>query len=188
MKVIKILNKTGSMSQASLNVNINLDKLENLEKELGKKFSTRVGILGDSNSRATISRSASGKAKITKDESLSSMTNAEIGFIHEFGRFGSTPRIPQRSFLRMPLMLFLNDAVRELAPKIKVAIDNGNIKSAYALLGIGAEKVIQDGFATGGYGTWEKLSPITIKKKGSSAILIDSAQLRKSIHSTVIIE
>lgn len=183
-KTIKILNKQGSMSQASLNVNINTDRLDKIQSELYKRIVTHVGILGDRNERATISRTSSGKAKITENETLATMTNATIGFIHEFGSYKD--HIPARSFLRVPLMLFLHDAVREAQGKIREAFATGDVRKAYALLGIAAEKVIQEGFATGGYGAWEKLKQSTIDRKGSSAILIDSAQLRKSIHSKVV--
>jgi hypothetical protein len=45
-------------------------------------------------------------------------------------------------------------------------------------LGVG---LVQQAFATGGFGKWAPLKAATIKRKGGAAILIDSAQLRKSI-------
>ena len=48
--------------------------------------SVKVGILGNTNQR-------------TKD----TQTNAEIGFTNEFGKMDGYPRIPERSFIRMPL-------------------------------------------------------------------------------------
>ena len=184
MKVVKIINKSSSKQNLSMTVNINTTKLELLESALGRHFKTQVGILGNRNARATISRASTGKAKVTDNETLSTATNAYIGFVHEFGSY--TAKIPERSFLRVPLMLFLGTAINEASGKINKAIEMADVARAYAILGIAAEKVIQEGFASGGYGAWPKLKPMTIARKGSSAILIDSGQLRKAITSKVV--
>jgi hypothetical protein len=52
------------------------------------------------------------------------------------------------------------------------------VKSAVKLLGVMGEETVQEAFATGGFGQWPALRPRTIQRKGSSRILIDSAQLR----------
>ena len=184
MKVLKILNKSSSQQSLNLNVNINITQLEAIEEALNKNFKTQVGILGDRNNRATVSRGTSGKAKVTANETLDTKTNASVGVVHEFGSYAQ--HIPERSFLRVPLMLFLGGAVNEAAAKINTAIQTADIQRAYALLGLAGEKVVQEAFATGGNGAWPKLKPMTIARKGSSSILIDSAQLRKSIHSRVV--
>ena len=179
-KEIKIFKK----GESSLTASIDIKSLERLEETLNKRFITKVGILGNSSSRATITRASSGKAKITKDETLAEASNADIGLLHEFGSY--TRHVPERSFLRSPLMLYLKDAVSEASSKINKAIMDSDIVKAYSLLGIAAEKVIQEAFKTGGFGQWQKLSSRTIAGKGSSAILIDSGQLRKSITSKVV--
>lgn len=183
MKVLKILNKSSSQQNMSLTVNIDTVRLSILEEALNRHLKTQVGIMGDKNARKDIDRASSGKAKTVKG-STATLTNAQIGFLHEFGSYAL--KIPERSFLRMPLMLFLKDAVNEGGAKINQAIEMADVHKAYAILGIAAEKVIQEGFASGGYGNWPKLRPITIALKGSSAILIDSGQLRKSITSKVV--
>jgi len=183
MKVLKILNKSSSNQSMSMTVNIDTTKLEVLEAALGRHFKTQVGILGDRNSRATISRASSGKSKVTAHETLANLTNAQIGYINEFGSYAL--HIPPRSFLRVPLMLYLKDKLNEAASKINKAIEQADVHRAYAVLGIAAEAVVQDAFKDSGPG-WDKLSPKTIALKGSSAILIDSGQLRKSITSKVV--
>ena len=63
-----------------------------------------------------------------KSKTASEMTNAEIGAIHEFGIKNEKARMPQRSFLKMPL----TKAAKELFEKrqtitkyVNAAIDNG---------------------------------------------------------------
>ena len=53
------------------------------------------------------------------------------------------------------------------------------------LLGVYGESIVQEAFETGGFGTWEPLSQETVEAKGSNSILIDTAQLRRSITSKV---
>jgi phage gpG-like protein len=183
MKEIKILNKPGTQSNISLTVNVDTKKLEAIEKALKQNIKAQVGILGDKNLRSDIQRNEDGTAKIVK-KSIAPQTNAQIGFIHEFGSYKD--KIPERSFLRVPLMLFLNEALKEASPKIRRAFQACNIIEAYGILGLSAEKVVQEAFDTSGHGSWPKLSPITIARKGSDAILIDSGQLRKSITSKVV--
>ena len=62
----------------------------------------------------------------------------------------------------------------------------GGMRGALKTLGVVAEGTIQKAFATGGWGEWPKLSPVTIRRKKSSKILIDTSQLRRSISSRVV--
>ena len=107
----------------------------------------------------------------------------EVGKAHEYG-LGNNPR---RSILREPMI-------------IKQALINAHIKKGWNLIlngqsdaitelnkvGMVGQEISKGAFATGGYGTWEKLNPQTIKRKGSSEILIDTGKLVNSIHSWVV--
>ena len=53
-------------------------------------------------------------------------------------------------------------------------------------LGIVGQEISKGAFATGGYGKWEKLKPQTVKRKGSSEILIDKSKLVNSIHNWIV--
>ncbi|MGH9678182.1 MAG: hypothetical protein ACRD36_13845, partial [Candidatus Acidiferrum sp.] len=113
------------------------------------------------------------------------MNNAEIGVIHEFGSEGA--HIPPRSFLRMPM----EEKRRELMKSFqtatsKAAMDSGRYREVFRILGVHAEAIVQEAFATGGFGHWPALQPSTIAAKGSSAILIDTKKLRQSITSDVV--
>jgi hypothetical protein len=111
----------------------------------------------------------------------SSMTNAEIGYEHEFGN--PSNNLPERSFLRMPLIFNLRGNLNKDWSK---TIQSYGFTTALKQLGVIAEGTIQKAFATGGFGFWEPLRPATIARKGSSAILIDTSQLRRSISSRVV--
>ena len=107
----------------------------------------------------------------------------EVGKAHEYG-LGNNPR---RSILREPMI-------------IKQALINAHIKKGWNLIlngqspaitelnkvGIVGQEVSKGAFATGGYGTWDKLKPSTEKLKGSTEILIDTGKLVNSIHSWVV--
>lgn len=127
----------------------------------------RVGILGDKNSRTGKSNS-----------------NATVGAAHEFG----TSKMPRRSFLREPLTDHLNSEIESsgaldkdvLAQVIKEGTTLPWIKKI-ALL---AEKVVLEGFSTGGYGKWAPWkTPGYVSNTGQ--ILVDTQQLRNSITSEV---
>lgn len=152
-------------------VKINLTGLRTLQHQLGELESMRVevGLLED-----TAGRSASSNRL---------QDNPSIGFEHEFGSV--LRNIPERSFIRMPLMLHLGNAVSAGVDWVQLLKHKGS-KFVLARLGVVAEEVIQEGFATGGYGTWPQLQPDTIRRKGSSAILIESAQMRKAVTSRVV--
>lgn len=118
--------------------------------------------------------------------------NPSLGAVHEFGASfsrkgtGSTTTIPRRSFLEMPLSLYLgSELLRSGANWIELIATRG-LPYALARLGLVGEDVVQEAFATGGFGNWPALAPETIRRKGSSAILIESAQMRKAISSRVV--
>ncbi len=116
--------------------------------------------------------------------------NPSLGYVHEFGmmifhpKLNKTTIIPERSFIRMPLMTKLGTLVQS-TNWLAIMAKQG-VKRVLAHLGTLGEDVIQEAFATRGYGLWPNLSQTTINRKGSSAILIESAQMRKAVASRVV--
>jgi hypothetical protein len=159
--------KTGDNS-----VTGDFSKLENLVKNLGKKFYTDIGILG-----------AGGKT------AKGGITLAGMGAVHEFGTDkagrGNKTKIPERSFIRDPLETGQGDIEKQIEPRIQELLENGDIKRIFELIGIAGEARIQEAFETGGFGTWEDITEATKKAKGSDAILIDIGALRQAITSRV---
>ena len=81
-----------------------------------------------------------------------------------------------------------SDIVRlvERFEKMSQAFDRGPGIPVMADVGLAAMEDVEDRFNTKGYGTWVPLSPITIARKGSSEILIDTGNMRKSVGIGVI--
>lgn len=136
----------------------------------------RLGILGD---------------KATNMHGSSGYTNAQIGYIHEFGH----APIPKRSFLHKPILykkqeiltwLYLNKA------KITDLIAKGDMYRIYEILGVKCEQIVQTAFVTSCWNQWASLSKYTViarklkNKNDKLRPLIDTGQLRKSITSKVV--
>lgn len=115
--------------------------------------------------------------------------NPSLALVHEAakGEFGVSDRkFPQRSILRMPLMDHLGPALKAGAFDWIRSLRKLGAKRTLAFLGAVAEDVVQEAFATRGFGRWAPLSPKTIARKKSSAILIESAQMRKAVSSRIV--
>ena len=151
------------------NVRFNMDGWnDHVKKALQGNYVTRVGILGE---------------KASEVHNETDKTNAEIGAIHELGLLA---HVPERSFLRMPLETKLAGWIEDNLEIYENCMKKGNMKDWFEAVGFAAEKIINDAFATGGFGSWPALSPVTIAMKGGRTMpLIDTGQLRRSITSAV---
>lgn len=110
--------------------------------------------------------------------------NPSLGYAHEFGSVGGG--YPERSWLRMPLMTRLGPAMQAMGTSWLYIMRTRGVRRMLGVLGALAEDTIQEAFATGGFGLWKPLARSTIQRKGSSAILIESAQMRKAVGSRVV--
>lgn len=172
-----------SVGTNGLKVMLDISKLEALQKKLNIRYAARVGVLGaKAEGRKETIKSKSGKH--IKGSKSSSMTNAEIGLIHEKGSLSK--HIPRRSFLEMPLTTQLPKFMSKLGKKLMATISEENLKSSYKELAIIGEGIVLRAFGSSGFGSWAPNAPSTIASKGSSRPLIDTAQLRQSISSKVV--
>lgn len=138
-------------------------------KNLSQPYYAKIGVL------------ASGKANEVHNGTTA--TNAEIGVWNEFG----TDKIPPRSWLRMPIEFKMPEIKKFIASKpMQKLILAGRIQDALALLAVKGEQIIQDAFASAGFGKWTPNAPSTIAKKGSSSPLIDKGQFRAAVTSEVV--
>ncbi len=135
------------------------------------KLKARVGVLGSHAAR----------------RGDSDMNNAEIGLVHEFG--SPSQRIPQRSFLRMPVTNNLKkklDASTILSKRLEEkCIAENSLRPYLELLGIVGVECVLEAFKTGGDGKWPPLSEKTLKYKMENGLVLDiliaTQQLRNSI-------
>ena len=170
-------------------ISLNLTKLNDIRKKLGEDYYARVGILGSDAMKnhkkgGTKYDTKTGKASRSASKEDSGMTNSEIGVIHEFG--SDTAGIPPRSFLRMPIETHSANIIKAMKTEgVKAAVESLDAVKVFKILGVIAEGWVKTAFETGGFGKWAPLKEETKKAKGSSAPLIDTGQLRRSITSDV---
>jgi phage gpG-like protein len=153
--------------KANIKIKYDIKELNELNKTFNDRKIVKIGILGNKNNR--------------KDKGL---TNSMIGSIHEFGSFEKN--IPRRSFLKDTFDIKINEFISKTKDIISKNIKKKNaMKIIFSQVGIFGEILIQNAFETDGFGKWKPLSKKTIERKKSEKILVDTAQLRKSITSKV---
>ena len=139
-----------------------LDEL--LKAMKSKSVTAKIGILGQKDSRTTTEKNGT-------------TSNATVGAAHEFG----TSKLPQRSFLRMPIAEMLPKKLEEAGAldenALKQVMKNGfgNYVEKIAILGVAT---VLEAFDTGGYGTWK---PSDMERKKVKQTLVETQQLRDSI-------
>lgn len=134
---------------------IKKDKLTKLVKALKKKIPVaQVGIFGDPR-------------------------NATIGAFHEFG----TSKIPERSFLREPL---IEDLPREVgkegsftAPLLSKVMSEGTLGPWVDQLGQLGLKAVKNNFAMAGQGNWAP-------KQDGGKLLYETGQLQNAVTYRVV--
>lgn len=113
--------------------------------------------------------------------------NAIVGAVHEFG--APARNIPQRSFLRVPIMDNLNKELQKsgLVEKEALAevIKTGSMVPWMKQVAVTAEGVIDDAFETSGGGQWPPWKNPDYHN-GGGTLLVDTGSLRDSITSEVI--
>lgn len=145
------------MKITTTQIHVDISKLKDLAAKAKSSYA-RVGVLG-------------GKAKRSDD-----INNYELAIVHEFG----TDTIPPRSWGRMPIESKKKDITSFVNKNLDILIA-GNISKFFNNLGAYGLSIIQDAFATRGFGKWAKNAPATIQAKGSDSPLIDTGAFRKSM-------
>lgn len=143
-------------------ININLGALKKLTKACKDTYA-RVGVLGGGNLR----------------KGDTGVSNYDLAIIHEFG--SPKNNIPVRSFLKMPIETKKNDVLKLAEKNADLLLQTQDVIGFFKKLGVEGQRIVQEAFATGGFGKWAKNKPSTIAAKGSDSPLIDTSQLRRSI-------
>lgn len=152
--------------------------LKKLGKTLNGPYVTNVGVLGS-------------KANRPNDNAID---NAGLGLVHEFGSMKKN--IPQRSWLRMPIMHKSKDILKAVAGKQRTlaeALTREDGKIIFQILGLACESAIQEAFDSSGFGTWpQKKSAIdeqghllSKSDQNNPSPLIDTGEFRQSVTSNV---
>ena len=164
----------------------------NAALEQGKGMYLKVGVLGDYAGRTP---DESGTKR--KD---SKMTNPLLGLIHEFGSIKRN--IPERSFLRMPILLKLPDALKDV-DWVPALLTDG-VFGVLDMIGNKCVEIISGAFATDGFGQWqawsyryaklrERMQRAVLRGKNKfigpvkpGHILVLSGQLQRSVTYAVV--
>jgi phage gpG-like protein len=123
------------------------------------------------------------QGKGAEEERAPGLTMAQLGAIHEFG--APEENIPERSFLRHTADA-RKDNLSEVVTAAVGTMFDGKLSGAQVLAAAGVflATATQE-YIREGEGPPPPLSPITIKRKGSSHRLIDTGRLVNSITSEV---
>lgn len=152
---------------AKKEIEYDIKNLDEIIKALKNDYTLRVGIIGS-------------KAKNVSHKG-STKTNAEIGTFHEFG----TSKMPRRSFLEDSLKLKLKFNSEKLRDLKKVLFTQFFIKKAPQkfLQDLGAKclMIIEEGFATNGFGRWKPYAASSEKAiaKKNKVLTMDKAKNAK---------
>lgn len=152
---------------ANKEIQYDISKLDDLIKSLKEDYTLRIGIIGSKATNAT--------------HKNSSKTNAEIGTFHEFG----TKNMPRRSFLEDSLKLKLKFNTEQMRGIRKALFGDFFVKNdpKKFLQDLGAKclLIIEDAFATNGFGRWAPLAKSTEKiiAKKNKVLTMDKAKNAK---------
>lgn len=125
---------------------------EELEKQLKKDYTVRVGIMG-----------SKGNALHRTQGSKQSLTNAQIGTFHEQPN-NDGKKLPKRSFLEEPLKKNLYKWISDNTPEFSKMFSDFKIREVFTAIGIEATNIVDDAFATNGYSSghgWKPLAEST---------------------------
>lgn len=177
-----------------IDAKVDYKDLKQIINAFSDEYSVKVGLLAN---------------KGGNEEVSNNIDMAGLGAVHEFGakipvtdkmraffryKFGINLKkttthivIPSRSFLQMPL-----EKKNKLLTRVKEQIGDaedvlyyiqktGDIESIALIVGASAVDVINEAFATSGWGEWEPDKELTINNKGSALPLVDKGYLRSKI-------
>lgn len=180
--------KGGQLLASQASVKFDMTNLNELIRSLKQNYFLRVGIIG-SNAKA--------------EHPNSGLTNAELGTIHEQPDNDGS-KMPKRSFLEMPLKEKLKYDDKGWRQVKKSAFKNIFIKKKpiqfYNDLGQECLQIIEDAFATNGFGSWQAWSEPYLKKRmgeikskkkreafeSEHNILVATGKMRRSISFKVM--
>ena len=179
-----------------MDIKYNTDGLEKLKKAFAGRSYVKVGVLSEGATRNNDYLLARYN-KFKNDESIpesiregllrtyqENPSNADVGAALEFGVVSK--KVPARPWLMTSVTSSITNIIKQDKKIIELMAKRGKKDDSLQIIGAIVEDKIQEAFETEGDGKWPGLSPITIKLKGSSAIGIDTAQLRKSVSSQVV--
>jgi hypothetical protein len=109
-------------------------------------------------------------------------TEADVLDIAVWNELGTSRGIPERPFIRQTADNHPDELFSALDEAAKRVLSGGTAQEAANHVGVKVKAVMQKEIETGGF---DANSPITIAMKGSDVPLIDTGQMRQSVHYVV---
>ena len=131
---------------AKSSVRMDITKMQKLVEQLKVKATIQVGVFADKSARKS-----------------GELTNAALAQIHEYG--SPEHGLPARSMLHVPIHDHASEIMKPFIGKAEAFLAKGTLINLYKLIGVKAERVVNDAFTTGGYGKWPSLTAGTIWRK-----------------------
>jgi hypothetical protein len=144
-------------------VKLNMSGFRKFADEL-KGWQARVGVL---------------KTSPARESDEGEISNYDIAIISEFG--SETRNIPARSWANMPITTHKDD-IMKFSGKQAALLTEGRVELFFKKLGAEGVRIVQEAFATRGFGRWAPNTQSTIDAKGGKdSPLIDTGDFRESI-------
>ena len=134
-----------------------------------------VAVVGYQRGKATHKTKVKGK---DGKEKTNNVDMVDIACWNEFG----TSRAPARPFLRQSIENHTDEIKESLENACKMVLDGASAKQAISMVGAAHVGRVQETMVNGDF---VPNSPATIVAKGSDKPLIDTGQLRQSVHFEV---
>jgi hypothetical protein len=124
----------------------------------------------------------------------------DVAMLHEFGsnhartfnykgKNITVEGIPQRSFLRVPILTHKKRVIYSkevMKAMVIIALHEGDVKRPLQFMADNAYDIVQEAFETRGFGRWlPNMNKEYVKLKGSSTPLIDTGLLRRLVDRQV---
>jgi hypothetical protein len=140
-----------------------MEKLGELVESLKRQPSLEVGVLGNKSARSQTTGKWNG------------VTNADLACAHEYG----VPQhgLPPRSILRTPLHDHRDRILGSVKGMAEKLLDKQGTRAIWNRVGVECIAVIEEAFATGGFGKWVSLKTATIMRKLKGSLRKRKAQL-----------
>ena len=124
------------------------------------------------------------KTSPMREDDSQDVSKYDLAIIHELG--SESRNIPARSWANMPITSH-KDQIMKLAGKNADLLTQGLVREFFKRIGTEGVRIVQEAFATRGFGRWAADKPSTIAAKdGKDSPLIDTGDFRKSITFDVV--
>lgn len=148
------------------NIKIDIKGLKKVQEKIGKAYRTDIGILANKN----------------PVDIETGINMATLGQTHYYGSVSN--KLPARDWLKLPVEMGIRKHLKMYGAKLFTSIKNEkDLNQFHNFLGIQCLNAVMDAFDTNGFGTWQPLSPNTVKnkKQNKDKILTETGQLRQSV-------